>query len=149
MNTKALGRKRSPILVTMVVIGLISLVGLVIDGSNAYFDRRNAQNAADSAAQAAALALARGQDITTTAQLHAANAGYDNDGTRDRVRVNNPPDMGCKGKNSPQAGDAEYVQVIIQSNVNTFFAQVVGIRETCNCVEAIEHATPSAYSLSD
>ena len=149
MKTKVPGRKQSYILITITIVGLISLAGLIVDSGKVYINRRIAQNAAASAAQAAALALARGQDVTTAAQLNAANAGFDNDGTQDRVIVNNPPAIGCNGKNSTQVGDTEYVQVIIQSNLSIYFAQVVGIRETYICVEDIEHAMPLAYSLSD
>jgi Flp pilus assembly protein TadG len=147
MNTKASDRKKSPILITIVVVGLISLAGLAIDGSKTYLARHTAQNAAESAAQAAAQALAQGQDVTSTAQATAAQYGYDDDGSGDRVMINNPPAKGCQGKNSSQAGNPEYVQVVIQTNLNTYFAQVVGIQETYICVEAIGHATPSANSM--
>jgi uncharacterized membrane protein len=149
MKTKASEIKSSHILIILIVAGLISLAGLVIDAGKVYLDRREAQDAADSAAQAAALALAQGQDVTSAAQLRAASNGYDNDGTKHQVMVNNPPSMGCNGKYGSQAGNAKYIQVIIQSNVNTYFAQVVGIREAHNCVEAIYETKPITYSLLD
>lgn len=49
-------RGQALILITLAMIGLIGLTGLTVDGGMAFSDRRNAQNAADSAAFAAALA---------------------------------------------------------------------------------------------
>ena len=56
--SKAARYERGQVLV-LVVFGIVALVGitaLVIDGGNAFLDRRKAQNAADSAALASALA---------------------------------------------------------------------------------------------
>ena len=44
------------ILIVLAIFGLVGLTGLTIDGGNAYSDRRHAQNAADAAVLAAALA---------------------------------------------------------------------------------------------
>jgi uncharacterized membrane protein len=45
------------ILVALAAVGLFATVGLAIDGSAKFSDRRHAQNAADNAALTAALAL--------------------------------------------------------------------------------------------
>ena len=50
------------VIAVLALVGLIGITGLAIDGSAAYTDRRRAQNAADSAALAAALAHVRGGD---------------------------------------------------------------------------------------
>jgi Flp pilus assembly protein TadG len=63
MLSKKTERGQALILITFALIGLIALTGLTVDGGMAYSDRRSAQNAADSAAFAAALAYSRGQDF--------------------------------------------------------------------------------------
>jgi hypothetical protein len=140
-------RGQALVIIAVAMIGLIGIVGLAVDGSIAYSDRRRAQNAADSSALAAALAKVRGQDLTSTALTRAASNGFDNDGTLNIVTVNNPPAAGCDGTNGPYAGNPEYIQVKIQETTKTFFAPVVGITEVNNCVEAISHAVPPTIAL--
>jgi len=96
-----------------------------------YLDRRNAQNAADAAAIAGALALLQGQDWNSVALDRAASNGYDNDGTTNSVLVYNPPASG------PYEGSSEYVQVVIVSNVKTSLAQLVFGGPLQNTVEAV------------
>jgi hypothetical protein len=107
------------------------MAGLVIDGGNVFLDRRNAQNAADSAALSAALTRGRGgQNVAATALKSAAENGYDNNGTSNTVEVHYPP------ANGPYKDNAEYVQVVITSRVKTYFANVLGWRQLTNKVEA-------------
>ncbi|MCS6920478.1 MAG: pilus assembly protein TadG-related protein, partial [Elioraea sp.] len=70
--------------VASVVVGF---AGLVADGGTWYVARRNAQTAADAAAQAATLALLRGQDVTATARDSAARNGFDPASPDTTVRV--------------------------------------------------------------
>ena len=49
-------RGQALILIAFAMVGLVAMVGLAIDGSAKFSDRRHAQNAADTAAMAAALA---------------------------------------------------------------------------------------------
>ena len=66
-----------------------------------------------------------------TAALDLADEnGYDNS-TSKKVDVYSPPISGY------YTGDASYVQVIIDSDVNTTFSRVVGIDQTHNLVEAV------------
>ena len=51
-------RGQALILIALAAIGLVGIAGLAIDGSAKFSDRRHAQNAADSAALAGALAKA-------------------------------------------------------------------------------------------
>jgi uncharacterized membrane protein len=147
MKTKALGKKPSPLKLTLIMMGLISLLGLGIDSGCTYLERHSAQRAADAAAQAGALAIARGQDFTFAAQAQAARYGYANDGVNDSVLVNNPPGIGCNGKSDSYAGDIDFVQVVIHSDFHLYFAQMVGIQEAHTCVEAVKHIAPSAFSM--
>ena len=49
------------VIIALAMIGLIAMTGLAIDGSMVLSDRRNAQNAADTAVLAGALAKVRPQ----------------------------------------------------------------------------------------
>jgi Tfp pilus assembly protein PilX len=146
-------RGQALIIFALAAIGLFGIVGLAIDGSAKFSDRRHAQNAADTAALAAALAKANALDAglsnspaecpptsglpsdvcaaVITAALNLANEnGYDNSSSK-QVDVYSPPISGY------YTGDPTYVQVIIDSDVNTTFSRVVGIDQTHNLVEAV------------
>jgi Flp pilus assembly protein TadG len=119
------------IIIVLAIVALAGMAGLVVDGGNVFLDRRNAQNAADSAALAAALTRSRGgQNVKATALSSAAENGYNNDGSSSIVEVNYPPASG------PYKNNAEYVQVIITSHVKTTFARVLGWRQLTNKVNA-------------
>jgi uncharacterized membrane protein len=147
MKTNVSERKLSPLKLTLIVAGLISLFGLGIDSGRANLERWHAQRAADSAAQAGALAIARGQDFALAAQAQAAEDGYDNNDTINSVLVNYPPQLGCSRKSDSYAGDKEFVQVVIHSDSHLYFAQVVGVQEAHTCVEAVRHIVPSTLSM--
>lgn len=153
-------RGQALVLIALAAIGLFAIVGLAIDGNAKFSDRRHAQNAADTAALAAALAKVNAltnnvSDNSPTTGLpttcppptgvtaspvcnalqlaglnRAQSNGYDNNLVSDTVRVYSPPISG------PYSGDKDYVQVIITSNVNTYFARIVGITQTRNTVQA-------------
>ncbi len=124
-------RGQALILIVLAIIGLAGMTGLVIDGGNVFLDRRNAQNAANSAALSAALTRGRGgQNAAATALKSAADNGYNNNGTSNVVEVHYPPVSG------PYKNNAEYVQVVITSHVKTYFANVLGWRQLTNRVEA-------------
>lgn len=142
------------ILIALAAIGLFGITGLAIDGSQKYSDRRHAQNAADASAMAAALAKSNAltaglsaspadcpattppySDVCNALLLaaldRAADNGYDNSGPTNTVEVYTPPISG------PYAGLGDYVQVIITSRVDTYFARIIGINQTQNIVEAV------------
>ena len=80
MITKKLpGKERGQalVLIALAIVGLAAMAGLVIDGGNAFLDRRNAQSAADSAALTAALARVVRQE-----------ASQGRDGERHHARTN-------------------------------------------------------------
>ncbi|PWB70146.1 MAG: hypothetical protein C3F07_17615 [Anaerolineales bacterium] len=131
-------RGQTLIIIAIALIGLLGITGLVIDGGNVFLDRRRAQNAADSAALAAALARIRGGGNYTNAALEsAAQNGYNNDGVTNTVSVRIPPTSG------PHAGDIEYIQVIIVSHVKTYISSVIGRNEFINEVQAVARTKPS------
>jgi Flp pilus assembly protein TadG len=130
------------VIIAFAIIGLVGMTGLAIDGSRAYSDRRHAQNAADTAALAAALAHVRTPDDDWTAigYSRAASNGYDDNETSNFVDVYYPPADG------PYAGNTEYVQVVITSIIDTMFGGVVGIDTLTNTVEAVARITPPVYT---
>jgi hypothetical protein len=136
--------ERGQVLV-LVVVGLVALIGitaLVIDGGNAYLDRREAQNAADSAALASALARIRGENFVQKANEVAALNGYNNDGATNTVEVYSPPIDGS------HVGDIEYIQIIITSRVDTFFGGVIGQDFIINRVSSVTRTkTPELAEL--
>lgn len=130
-------RGQALILIAFAAIMLIGFAALAIDGSMVFSDKRHAQNAADNAALAAALAKIRGQAYQTAAFSRAASNGYNNNGSSNIVTVQDPPTSG------PYAGNNEYIQVEITSHVKTTFARVIGRDELTNQVVAVARTVPS------
>lgn len=118
------------IIIALAIVGIVGMIALVVDGGNAFQDRRRAQNAADAAALASAYTRIKGGDWVGAALAAAAENGYDNNGVNNVVVLYSPP------KDGPHAGDIEYVQIIITSHLKTYFARVVGTHEITNTVEA-------------
>src|SRR5258706_8031442 len=147
------------VIIALAAIVLFGFTALAIDGSAKLSDRRHAQNAADTAALAAAVAKVDAQaqglsDSPTTcpaaslpysdvcvalldAGKHIAGInGYNNDVATNTVEVHSPPTSGYYKDNT------EYVQVIITSHVNTYFMRVLGIKQSDNIVQAVAYAKP-------
>jgi len=123
-------RGQALILIVFAIVGLIGITGLTVDGGIAYSDRRKAQNAADTAAYAAALAKARSQDLNAAGLSVAAANGY----TSSNTVITTAPSP--SGSCPPQATDNIDITVTITSVVNTTFARVVGINTMTNVVNA-------------
>ncbi len=134
-------KQRGQILIVIVIalVGIVGIVGLVVDGGNAFLDRRNAQNAADSAAMAGAIIRVNtpGGDWVGAVISSAAKNGYNNDGITNTVEVYSPP------KEGPHKNDLEYMQVIITSHVKTYFSKVIGRSENLNVVSAVARTKPA------
>ena len=138
------------ILITFAMIGLIGLTALAIDGGDAYSDRRQAQNAADTAAFSGALAKIRYPQpsdesgvqaaIWNAVSSRAASNGYDNDGINNTVQYFDPPTSGQFSCDVTPSTCHDYIQVVITSNVKTLFARVVGVDHITNYVEAVARA---------
>lgn len=142
--SNAARHERGQVLV-LVVLGMVALMGitaLVVDGGNVFLDRRNAQNAADSAALASALARVRGENFVQRANEVAAVNGYNNDGATSNVQVFSPPIDG------EHVGDIEYIQIVITSRVDTFFGGVIGREFIINRVSSVTRTkTPELAEL--
>jgi len=131
MKNSHIERGQALIVIALALVGIIAMVALVVDGGRGFLDRRNAQNAADSAALASAYARIKGdQDMVSAALSAAAENGYNNDGTTNIVELYSPP------KDGPHSKDVEYIQIIITSHLDTYFARVIGRQQITNTVEA-------------
>lgn len=140
-------RGQAIVLIALALVAIIAMTALAVDGGNVYVERRRAQNAADATVLDAALAKVRGQDLYTEGLARAASNHYvDTDPTAGQsspnvnVEIYNPPISG------PYAGQAEYVQTIITSTVQTYFGRVIGITQVTNKVEAVARAKPPVIS---
>jgi len=137
-NSYKQARGQALVLIALAIVGLAGIAGLVVDGGNIFLDRRNAQNAADSAVLAAALTRVESSGSPpATAIASAKKNGYNNDGVTNKVEVHIPPISG------PNKGNSEYIQVIITSHVKTYIASVVGWRSVTNRVTAVARTKPS------
>ena len=129
------------ILIALAMVGLVAFTALAVDGSMIFSDRRHAQNAADTASLAAALARIRGQDYSAAALARASSNGYETD-TDSTVEVYlcSDPQATCQGLLPAGAEPSEYIQVKITSIVRTTFARILGRQQVTNVVTAVARA---------
>ncbi|MDO8752527.1 MAG: Tad domain-containing protein [Anaerolineales bacterium] len=139
------------IMIVFAIIGLIGMTALTVDGGNAYSNRRHAQNAADTAAFAAARAKVRPESWKDAALAIASENAFtdlfpDNTASESLVNVEV---YGCEETKPAYAncddneGNEEYIIVAITSIVKTYFAPIIGIQQVTNRVKAIARAKPS------
>ena len=147
MKTNRTQKGQALILIVFAVIGLIALTGLAVDGTITYSNRQSAQNAADSAALTGALDLANGNTSGASSDAsHAATTSGFTTGTAATVTVNAAGGFtaGCNGTTPSFSDNTQYVQVIINTNVNTSFSSIIGVKQTHNCVDAIARGQAGA-----
>jgi len=136
------------ILIAFGIVALIGFTALAVDGGRVFSDRRNAQNAADTAALAAALEEIYSQYGKGTLGYEqiglnrAADNGYSN-GADSQVTVEFCDDAAAAGDPCtglpPAAIPSEYIRVVIVSDVHMTFARVLGREFVTNKVQAISH----------
>ena len=152
MRPKAQERGQALVIIALAVVGLFGFSALAIDGSRVFSDRRNAQNAADTAALSAALTKIRGTgtDYQTSAIDRAISNGYAND-ANSTVEVNLCSELvgtpnACQALPSSgedaQLDPANYIQVKITSIIPATFARIVGRNEFTNIVTAVAYSGP-------
>jgi Flp pilus assembly protein TadG len=138
--SRAAGRTRpgtTTVLFVLLVPVLLGMTGLVIDGGLVLAAQRQAQNAADAAAMAAAFDKYRGASDATalaTANTFLASNGLSgaltlNAGANNALNIP-PQDPGNTGSLYTQAANtqaANYVEVIVSKPVHTLFIQVLGV----------------------
>jgi len=135
------------ILIAFGIIALIGFTALAVDGGRVFSDRRNAQNAADTSALAAALAQIREDYGIATAGYEqsgldrAESNGYINDPPTSTVTVEFCDDAASAGDPCTElpagANPSEYIRVVITSQVRMTFARVLGREFVTNRVEAV------------
>ena len=118
-------RGQALILITLAMIGLVGFGALAIDGARALEARRHAQNAADAAALAAALAYQKGGDITTAAQARASSNGFDDNGTTNDVTIT-VSNIAAGSGVCPGDAAGRDITVTIVTTIKTTFARVLG-----------------------
>jgi hypothetical protein len=133
------------VLIALAAIGLFGFTALSIDGGMVFSDRRHAQNAADTAVLAAALARVRSVSDPDGAAIaagfaRASSNGYDTDANSTvEVHICDEPGIICEGMPTG-AIPSDYVQVKIVSIVHTTFARIVGRATVTNVVTAVARA---------
>ena len=149
MNAQRNEKGQALVLIILAIFGIFGFAALGVDVGHIYSERRTAQNAADSAALAAAFVVTQNQSATQ-AEIEQAGLdsavlnGFDNNGSTNTVTINNPPVSG------PYTGNWDYFQVIVWSHINPIFAQFVyqGAEEVTT--EAVTYARSiSAYSAGN
>ena len=139
-------RGQALILFVFGLAALMGFVGLAIDVGLAFVARREMVNAADSAALAGAARLVEGAPVSAAiaeAEKFAENNGY-SDGADVSVAVNIPPTSGLN------SGDSNFVEVVIEQEIGTFFAVALGRdtwEVTARAVAGVETQANAEYAL--
>src|ERR1044071_3549609 len=146
MKPRSNERGQALIMIALAVVGLFGFSALAIDGSRVFSDRRHAQNAADTAALAAALAKIRGDNYAAAALDRAASNGYvtDADSSVDVHLCSEVASLhltpACEGL--PGGADqTQYIQVKIVSTIPTTFARIIGRAQVTSVLTAIARAS--------
>ena len=127
------------ILIAFGIVALIGFTALAVDGGRVFSDRRHAQNAADTAALAGALAYHESTDITDTAKNRAISNGYDDAAANQEVTVT-ITDIPEDSDICPGGAAGKEIRVDIESIVDTTFAKVLGRKSVTNAVTAVTRA---------
>jgi hypothetical protein len=141
MKPKFQEKGQALIVIALAAIVLFGFTALAIDGSRSFEDKRHAQNAADTAALAGALAYSRNNDINTAALTRATSNGYDGGASNDvTVTVTDAPAGVC-----PANTVGKDIKVDILTQINTSIAKVIGQKTLTNAVTATARACGFYY----
>ncbi|MEZ5397322.1 MAG: pilus assembly protein TadG-related protein [Bryobacterales bacterium] len=118
----------------------VGALGLVLDGGRLFYEKRQAQSAADSGAIAGAQELRRGnKDYATQVRPAVVNDtalhGYAD--TNSTITVDYPPAQG------PHAGDPLFVEVFVRKQVPTTFMRILGPKYSYVTARATSGLRPS------
>lgn len=113
----------------MAFVVLIGMLGLAIDGGRGYWERRQAQNAADHAALAAAWASCHALSPTTAGRQAATDNGFTHNGTTTWVEV---------------TGGSGTWRAIVRSRLRTTFASVLGFQTITAAGRAVARCQSSS-----
>jgi len=153
--SKSTERGQALILIALAAVGLFAFAALAIDGSRAFSNRRHAQNAADTAVLAAALAHIREPveankfaAASTAALQRAGDNGFVANGDITIVEVNLCSDPGITCEGIDAAHPSEYIRVRIKSQIPSTFGRVIGRDVLESAAEAIARVQGSSASSS-
>ncbi len=144
LNSNLLQSGQAILVVALVMVGLIGALGLAVDGGGLAFLYRDAQNAADSAALAAAYARCTGGDLQAAALTAADDNGFDNSGSSNWVTVQSP--VASVPSGSQDMDTNNYVSVSVRATKQAYFIQILypqGLEATAS---AVAHCTPATGS---
>lgn len=117
----------------LIITALLGFGGLAVDAGMWYATKRSAQSAADAAALAGALEVARGSDSATVlakatndAQLNGYSAA-----TGATITINNPPNFG------PNTTDNRAVEAIVQQPVPGFLSSILHKQQVTVAARAV------------
>jgi hypothetical protein len=162
MKRKMTESGQALILIVFAAVGLFGFAALAIDGSRVFSDRRHAQNAADTAVLAAALAKIRepGDDAAkfaaaaSAAALRAASNGFDAANSIVEVHQCNELNLDPACEGIPSGADlTQYIQVVIRFSTPNTFARIIGRDQVPTVVTAVARAviggnTPAGKSAA-
>lgn len=153
MNSKHKSQRGQVLIIfVFAAVALVAITGLAIDGANVFSDRRHAQNAADTASLAAALYKVQHEKLGDTGcadfnqtcganvKIRALDLALKNGYPGSSVEVHIPPLTGPYAHDGYGWRATDYVEVVISSDVDTFFARVLGIGRLHNKVQAVAMA---------
>lgn len=112
------------VITAVVLVALIGLLGLVIDAGQLMSGHRRTQNAADSAATAAAVDLLAGRSNSIVRATAATFVQQHNALSTATVTTNIPPASGA------HQGNNHFVEVLVSFPVQARFIQVLGLSST-------------------
>ncbi len=149
-------RGQALILIALAAVGLFAFSALAIDGSRAFSNKRHAQNAADTAVLAAALAeirtpgdeAAKFAAAVAAARVRATSNGFTHNGDTVIVEINLCSDTGVTCEAVEAGHESEYIRVRIVSTIPTTFGRVLGRQTLTSAVEAIARVQGSSSTSS-
>jgi len=104
------------------MVVLTAFMALSVDVGMLWSTRRTMQTAADAAALAGAEAIPLADNVNNGAMTASSINGFTNGSNGVTITVNNPPVSG------PNTGNTNFVEVIVNKTLNTFFLPILGIK---------------------
>ena len=142
MNTKSTEKGQVLIIIALAAVVLVGFSALALDGARVFDEKRHAQNAADTAAMAGALAYSRNYvddaGIESLAQERAADNGYIDQNTAENdvtVTVTDTTVGDC-----PFHLSGKEVKVEIVTTINTTLTRVLGRQTMSSKSTAVSRA---------
>lgn len=145
-NSNLLQSGQAILVIALVMVGLIGALGLAVDGGGVAFLYRDAQNAADAAALAAAYARCTGGDVAAAARATAQDNGFSNTGVTDWVTVQSP--VASVPNGSADMNVNNYVSVSVRATKQAYFIQILYPQGLETTATAVAHCTPATSSGS-